>query len=88
MIIILFFIFLISENWPIDYQQQYYLPPYWQHFDSPTPSVIEAIDSVKKKSKKRTICLDKIPGKYPCPECGKEYRWIRNMKHHYKVHLN
>ncbi|XP_072767131.1 uncharacterized protein [Anoplolepis gracilipes] len=29
--------------------------------------------------------LDKKPGSFKCPKCGKEYRWLRNMKNHLKV---
>lgn len=29
--------------------------------------------------------LDKRPGYFKCPKCGKGYRWLRNMKNHLKV---
>ncbi|KAL6434189.1 hypothetical protein ACFW04_005951 [Cataglyphis niger] len=29
--------------------------------------------------------LDKKPGSFKCPKCGKEYRWLRNMKNHLKI---
>ena len=28
---------------------------------------------------------DKRPGLFKCPNCGKGYRWLRNMKNHVKV---
>ncbi|XP_034938673.1 longitudinals lacking protein isoform X27 [Chelonus insularis] len=33
----------------------------------------------------RNMSLDKKPGCYYCPKCGKGYRWLRNMKNHLKV---
>lgn len=29
--------------------------------------------------------IDKKPGIFKCPKCGKHYRWLRNMKNHLKV---
>ncbi|KAL0132429.1 hypothetical protein PUN28_000283 [Cardiocondyla obscurior] len=29
--------------------------------------------------------LDKKPGSFKCPKCGKYYRWLRNMKSHLKI---
>ena len=28
---------------------------------------------------------DKKPGLFKCPNCGKGYRWLRNMKNHIKI---
>ncbi|XP_017887201.1 longitudinals lacking protein-like isoform X12 [Ceratina calcarata] len=32
-----------------------------------------------------STCLDKKPGCFRCPKCGKGYRWFRNMKNHLKI---
>lgn len=29
--------------------------------------------------------VDKKPGVFKCPKCGKHYRWLRNMKNHLKI---
>ena len=29
--------------------------------------------------------LDKKPGLFECPNCGKYYRWLRNMRSHLKI---
>ncbi|XP_074112526.1 zinc finger X-chromosomal protein-like [Cotesia typhae] len=38
-----------------------------------------------RRSMTRQVCLDKRPGCYYCPKCGKGYRWVRNMKTHLKL---
>ncbi|CAL1680021.1 unnamed protein product [Lasius platythorax] len=38
-----------------------------------------------KASQRPGSYLDKKPGSFQCPKCGKEYRWLRNMKNHLKV---
>nr|XP_012226000.1 PREDICTED: longitudinals lacking protein, isoform G-like [Linepithema humile] len=38
-----------------------------------------------KISQRSGGCLDKNPGCYKCPKCGKSYRWLRNMKNHLKI---
>ncbi|XP_066584387.1 longitudinals lacking protein, isoforms H/M/V isoform X12 [Prorops nasuta] len=31
------------------------------------------------------VSIDKKPGSFKCPQCGKVYRWLRNMKNHLNV---
>ncbi|XP_070149661.1 longitudinals lacking protein, isoforms H/M/V isoform X21 [Polyergus mexicanus] len=38
-----------------------------------------------KASERSGNYLDKKPGSFKCPKCGKEYRWLRNMKNHLKI---
>ncbi|KAI4475281.1 hypothetical protein M0804_014400 [Polistes exclamans] len=38
-----------------------------------------------RPSQRLSTCLDRRPGCYKCPTCGKAYRWLRNMKNHLKV---
>ncbi|KAL2738504.1 longitudinals lacking protein isoform X13 [Vespula maculifrons] len=38
-----------------------------------------------RTSQRLSSCLDRKPGCFKCPRCGKGYRWLRNMKNHLRV---
>ncbi|XP_024937206.1 longitudinals lacking protein, isoforms F/I/K/T-like [Cephus cinctus] len=38
-----------------------------------------------RSSQRMNHNLDRRPGNFKCPKCGKAYRWLRNMKNHLKI---
>lgn len=70
-----------SLPWP-DYQHQFYYEPR----SAPRRRSTQHRAGVSSKSARDAdVCVDKQPGCFKCPKCGKGYRWLRNMKNHLKV---
>ncbi|KAL2714716.1 zinc finger protein 254-like isoform X1 [Vespula squamosa] len=67
-------------TWPVYQQQNHeekmsglYKVPYMMY----CPTI--------RTSQRLSSCLDRKPGCFKCPRCGKGYRWLRNMKNHLRI---
>ncbi|XP_020288351.1 zinc finger protein 629-like [Pseudomyrmex gracilis] len=41
--------------------------------------------SAKEGAFRRSKYVDRNPGSFKCPKCGKNYRWLRNMRNHLRI---
>lgn len=62
--------------WENNYHPQMYAGPYAEvPYDFPVN-----VNSIMKP-----LNPSKLPGSYSCPNCGKTYRYLRNMQNHLKI---